>query len=67
MNQGKDKDAQTVYAALEKSANTEVAAEHFIKAFYQNKGKAFKSSMKRFLNSPIIMLQKNFGAQKLWC
>ena len=43
MNQGKDKDAQTAYVALEKSANTEVAAEAlYAKAFYQNKGKSFQ-------------------------
>ena len=62
MNQGKDKDAQTAYAALEKSANTEVAAEAlYAKAFYQNKGKAFKSS-----NETIFKLANNYASEEFW-
>lgn len=62
MNQGKDKDAQTAYSALEKSANTEVAAEAlYAKAFYQNKGKAFKSS-----NETIFKLANNYASEEFW-
>jgi outer membrane protein assembly factor BamD (BamD/ComL family) len=62
MNQGKDKDAQTAYLALEKSANTEVAAEAlYAKAFYQNKGKAFKSS-----NETIFKLANNYASEEFW-
>lgn len=62
MNQGKDKDAQTAYTALEKSSNTEVAAEAlYAKAFYQNKGKAFKSS-----NETIFKLANNYASEEYW-
>lgn len=62
MNQGKDKDAQTAYSALEKSSNTEVAAESlFAKAFYQNKGKAFKSS-----NETVFKLANNYASEEYW-
>lgn len=62
MNSGKDKDAQTAYAALEKSSNTEVAAEAlYAKAFYQNKGKAFKSS-----NETIFKLANNYASEDYW-
>lgn len=62
MNSGKDKDAQTAYAALEKSSNTEVAAEAlYAKAFYQNKGKAFKSS-----NETIFKLANNYASEEYW-
>lgn len=62
MNSGKDKEAQTAYAALEKSANTEVAAEAlYAKAFYQNKGKAFKSS-----NETIFKLANNYASEEYW-
>ncbi|MFC6268021.1 tetratricopeptide repeat protein [Frigoriflavimonas asaccharolytica] len=62
MNSGKDKDAQTAYAALEKSGNTEVAAESlYAKAFYQNKGKAFKSS-----NETIFKLANNYASEEYW-
>ena len=62
MNSGKDKDAQTAYASLEKSSNTEVAAEAFYaKAFYQNKGKAFKSS-----NETIFKLANNYASEDYW-
>ncbi|MGC4129367.1 MAG: tetratricopeptide repeat protein [Bergeyella sp.] len=62
MNNGKDKDAQTAYAALEKSSNTEVAAEAlYAKAYYQNKGKAFKSS-----NETIFKLANNYASEEYW-
>lgn len=62
MQQGKDKDAQTAYTALEKSSNTEVAAEAlYAKAFYQNKGKAFKSS-----NETIFKLANNYASEEYW-
>ncbi len=62
MNKGKDKDAQTAYAALEKSSNTSVAAEAlYAKALYQNKGKAFKSS-----NETIFKLANNYASEEYW-
>jgi len=62
MNAEKDKDAQNAYAALEKSANTEVAAEAlYAKAYYQNKGKAFKSS-----NETIFKLANNYASEEYW-
>lgn len=62
MNKGKDKDAQNAYAALEKSSNTEVAAEAlYAKAFYQSKGKAFKSS-----NETIFKLANNYASEEYW-
>jgi len=62
MNSGKDKDAQTAYTALEKSSNTEVAAEAlYAKAFYQNKAKAFKSS-----NETIFKLANNYASEEYW-
>ncbi len=62
MNSGKDKDAQTAYLSLEKSSNTEVAAEAlYAKAFYQNKGKAFKSS-----NETIFKLANNYASEDYW-
>ncbi|WP_417431567.1 tetratricopeptide repeat protein [Halpernia sp.] len=62
MNKGKDKEAQNAFAALEKSSNTEVAAEAlYAKAFYQNKGKAFKSS-----NETIFKLANNYASEEFW-
>ncbi|MBQ0151858.1 MAG: tetratricopeptide repeat protein [Chryseobacterium sp.] len=62
MNASKDKEAQTAYTALEKSSNTEVAAEVlYAKAYYQNKGKAFKSS-----NETIFKLANNFASEDYW-
>ena len=62
MNNGKDKDAQNAYSVLEKSANTEVAAESlYAKAFYQNKGKAYKSS-----NEIIFKLANNYASEEYW-
>ena len=62
MNSGKDKDAQTAYSSLEKSSNTEVAAEAlYAKAFYQNKGKAYKSS-----NETIFKLANNYASEDYW-
>ncbi len=62
MNSGKDKDAQTAYTALEKSSNTEVAAEAlYAKAFYQNKAKAFKTS-----NETIFKLANNYASEEYW-
>ena len=62
MNSGKDKDAQSAYAALEKSSNTSVAAESlYAKAYYQNKGKAYKSS-----NETIFKLANNYASEEYW-
>lgn len=62
MYQGKDKEAQIAFAALEKSSNTEVAAEAlYAKAFYQNKAKAFKSS-----NETIFKLANNYASEEYW-
>ena len=62
MNNGKDSAAKTAYAALEKSSNTEVAAEAlYAKAYYQNKGKAFKSS-----NETIFKLANNYASEEYW-
>ena len=62
MNSGKDKEAQTAYASLEKSSNTEVAAEAlYAKAFYQNKAKAFKTS-----NETIFKLANNYASEEYW-
>ncbi|WP_394674147.1 tetratricopeptide repeat protein [uncultured Chryseobacterium sp.] len=62
MNAGKDKDAQSAYAALEKSSNTSVAAESlYAKAYYQNKAKAFKSS-----NETIFKLANNYASEEYW-
>ena len=46
-----------------KIANTEVAAEALLyaKAFYQNKGKAFKSS-----NETIFKLANNYASEEFW-
>ena len=62
MNSGRDNDAKTAYTALEKSTNTEVAAEAlFAKAYYQNKAKAFKSS-----NETIFKLANNYASEEYW-
>lgn len=62
MNEGKDKDAQKAYALLEKSSNTEVAAEAlYAKAYYQNKAKAYKSS-----NETIFKLANNYASEEYW-
>ncbi len=62
MNNGKDAEAKIAYTALEKSSNTEVAAESlYAKAFYQNKGKAFKSS-----NETIFKLANNYASEEYW-
>lgn len=62
MNNGKDTEAKTSYTLLEKSANTEVAAEAlYAKAYYQNKGKAFKSS-----NETIFKLANNYASEEFW-
>ncbi|MEC5156233.1 tetratricopeptide repeat protein [Chryseobacterium sp. MP_3.2] len=62
MNNGKDAEAKNSYTALEKSSNTEVAAESlYAKAFYQNKGKAFKSS-----NETIFKLANNYASEEYW-
>lgn len=62
MNNGKDNDAKAAYTALEKSANTAVAAESlYAKAFYQNKEKAFKSS-----NETIFKLANNYASEEIW-
>lgn len=62
MQNGKDKDAQTTFASLEKSSNPQVAAEAlYAKAYYQNKGKAFKSS-----NETIFKLANNYASEEYW-
>lgn len=62
MNRGKDSDAKAAYTPLEKSSNTEVAAEAlYAKAFYQNKAKAFKSS-----NETIFKLANNYASEEYW-
>jgi tetratricopeptide (TPR) repeat protein len=62
MNNGKDNDAKIAFSTLEKSSNTEVAAEAlYAKAFYQNKGKAFKSS-----NETIFKLANNYASEEYW-
>ena len=62
MNNGKDKEAQTAYAVLEKSGNTEVAAEAlYAKAWYQYKAKAYKNS-----NETIFKLANNYAAEEYW-
>jgi len=62
MNSGKDKEAQSAYVSLEKSSNTSVAAEAlYAKAYYQNKGKAFKSS-----NETIFKLANNYASEEFW-
>lgn len=62
MNSGKDNSAQNAYAALEKSTNTEVAAEAlYAKAYYQNKAKAYKTS-----NETIFKLANNYASEEFW-
>ncbi|WP_285268934.1 tetratricopeptide repeat protein [Kaistella rhinocerotis] len=62
MNKGRDNEAKTAYSALEKSSNTEVAAEAlYAKAFYQNKAKAFKNS-----NETIFKLANNYASEEYW-
>ncbi|WOC51152.1 hypothetical protein BPO_0505 [Bergeyella porcorum] len=62
MNSKKDKEAQAAYTSLEKSSNTEVAAEAlYAKAFYQNKAKAFKSS-----NETVFKLANNYASEQYW-
>jgi hypothetical protein len=51
MNSGKDKDAQSAYASLEKSSNTSVAAEACTqKLIIRTKEKRLNLLMKRSLN-----------------
>lgn len=62
MNSGKDKDAQTAYAGLEKSSNTAVAAESlYAKAYYLNKAKSYKTS-----NEAIFKLANNYASEDYW-
>lgn len=62
MSNGKDNDARSAYSALEKSSNTEVAAEAlFAKALYQNKAKAYKSS-----NETIFKMANNYASEEYW-
>lgn len=62
MEKGRDKEAKTLYAALEKSTNTAVAAEAtYAKAYYQNKAKAYKSS-----NETIFRLANNYASEEYW-
>lgn len=62
MSKGKDSEAQKAFAQLEKSTNPSVAAEAlYAKAYYQNKGKAFKSS-----NETIFKLANNYASEEYW-
>lgn len=62
MNNGKDKEAQAAYVLLEKSGNTEVAAEAlYAKAWYQYKAKAYKTS-----NETIFKLANNYASEEYW-
>ncbi len=62
MNSGKDRDAQNAYSSLEKSSNTAVSAEAlYAKAYYQNKGKSYKSS-----NETIFKLANNYASEEFW-
>lgn len=62
MNKNRDAEAKSAYSSLEKSSNTEVAAEAFYaKAFYQNKAKAYKSS-----NETIFKLANNYASEDYW-
>ena len=62
MNAGKDKDAQAAYTALEKSSNSEVAAESlYAKAWYQNKAKSYKAS-----NETIFKIANNYASEDYW-
>lgn len=62
MKAGKDKEASSSYASLEKSSNPSVAAEAlFAKAFYQNKAKSYKAS-----NETIFKLANNYASEEYW-
>lgn len=62
MMSGRDAEAKSAYSALEKSANTSVAAEAFYaKALYQNKVKAYKSS-----NETIFKIANNYASEEYW-
>lgn len=62
MNNGKHKDAQNAYSSLEKSSNTEVAAEAlYAKAYYQNQSKSYKAS-----NETIFQLANNYASEEYW-
>jgi TolA-binding protein len=58
----KGKDAKSMFATLEKSTNTAVAAEAtYAKAFYQNKSKSYKAS-----NETIFKLANNYASEEYW-
>lgn len=62
MNNNKDKEAQKIFSALEKSSNPEVAATAlYAKAYYQNKAKAYKAS-----NETIFKLANNYASEDYW-
>ncbi|MBS1571941.1 MAG: tetratricopeptide repeat protein [Bacteroidetes bacterium] len=62
MDKGKDKDAKALFATLEKSSNSEVAAEAmYAKAYYQNKAKSYKAS-----NETIFKLANNYASEEYW-
>ena len=61
MNQGKDKDAQTAYAALEKSANTEVAAEA---DFHKSCFIKTKEKLSNLRNETIFKLANNYVSEE---
>ena len=63
MNQGKDKDAQTAYAALEKSANTEVAAEAIIRKSVLSKQ---RKNLSNLPNETILNLANNYASEEFW-
>lgn len=62
MDKGKNREAQSAYSALEKSSNTQVAAEAlFAKAYYQNAAKNYKLS-----NETIFKLANNYASEQYW-
>lgn len=62
LRQGKDNAAQTAFSKLEKSVNRAVSAEAlYRKAYFQNKGKAFKSS-----NETIFKLANHYASEEYW-
>ena len=62
MHRGRDEMARKAYEPLERSSNTEVAAEAlYAKAFYQNKAKAYKSS-----NETVFRLANNYASEQYW-
>lgn len=62
MSKGRDAKAYELYLSLEKSPNSEVAAEAlYAKAFYLNKQKLYKQS-----NEVIFRLANNYASEEYW-